>query len=60
MTGGERRTLTLRMAAALDYATLASQAEPKVIHDEKLNEKFIARLEEEGNSRQAAGPGRNI
>ena len=33
-------------AAALDYATLVSQAEPKVIHDEKLNEKFIARLQE--------------
>ena len=33
-------------AAGLDYATLVSQAELKVIHDEKLNEKFIARLEE--------------
>ena len=33
-------------AIALDYPTLVSQVEPKVIHDEKLNEKFIAKLEE--------------
>lgn len=33
-------------AAVLDYATLVSKAEPKVVHDEALNEKFIHILEE--------------
>jgi HTH-type transcriptional regulator/antitoxin HigA len=33
------------MTATGDYSTLVSRAEPKVIHDEKLNEKFISILE---------------
>ncbi len=33
-------------AAVLDYRTLLSRAEPKVIHDENLNQKFIAMLAE--------------
>jgi HTH-type transcriptional regulator / antitoxin HigA len=32
-------------AAAIDYPTLISQAQPKVIHDENLNERFIQLLE---------------
>src|SRR5438105_1605111 len=35
----------MAVAMAIDYPTLVSKAEPKVIHDEKLNEKFIALLE---------------
>jgi HTH-type transcriptional regulator/antitoxin HigA len=33
------------MAATIDYPTLVSRAEPKVIHDEELNDKFIKMLE---------------
>jgi len=33
--------MEMTVAAAMDYPTLVSMAEPKVVHTEELNEKFI-------------------
>jgi HTH-type transcriptional regulator / antitoxin HigA len=38
--------MEMTAAALMDYPTLVSKAEPKVIHTEELNEKFIKFLED--------------
>lgn len=43
-------------AAAIDYGRLLSETKPEVVHDEALNDAYIARLEELTSRATVTGP----